>query len=212
MKQLRPRWLSTQTLLLILLAGAPLAEAYYDPGIQRWINRDPLKETGHSTLLHTRVGRGRSAIGNLSLFVKNNSIGNYDSDGRLVGYILAGIATAVYACAAPQYSIAMEKYSEDGGFTDKFRHCWVSCRMSKTCGAAFTQLAGLGKEARDTVEHLLKDMAGGADDWIDSLDDLIANQQCVGWESILGPAGGWAGALCRKRCEDCCREKIGLAK
>lgn len=46
MKIATSRWLSTPLLLLILLAGAPLAQAYYDPGIQRWFNRDPIGEQG----------------------------------------------------------------------------------------------------------------------------------------------------------------------
>jgi hypothetical protein len=38
--------LRTAILFLIALASAPLGQAYYDPGIQRWINRDPIKEEG----------------------------------------------------------------------------------------------------------------------------------------------------------------------
>ena len=32
--------------LLAVLSGPHLASAYYDPGVQRWINRDPLEEPG----------------------------------------------------------------------------------------------------------------------------------------------------------------------
>jgi uncharacterized protein RhaS with RHS repeats len=32
--------------LLALLAAPHLASAYYDPGVQRWINRDPIQEGG----------------------------------------------------------------------------------------------------------------------------------------------------------------------
>lgn len=46
MNTLTPRWLGTPLLLLIMLGGASAVEAYYDPGIQRWLNRDPLGENG----------------------------------------------------------------------------------------------------------------------------------------------------------------------
>jgi hypothetical protein len=35
------RWLT----LVALLSAPPLASAYYDPGVQRWINRDPLGDS-----------------------------------------------------------------------------------------------------------------------------------------------------------------------
>jgi len=38
-------------LILLALFSAPhLASAYYDPGVQRWINRDPLGELGFIVL------------------------------------------------------------------------------------------------------------------------------------------------------------------
>ena len=36
--------------LLALLSTANLASAYYDPGVQRWINRDPMTEDGDLNL------------------------------------------------------------------------------------------------------------------------------------------------------------------
>jgi hypothetical protein len=62
--------LSTPLLLLILLAGGPLAHAYYDPGIQRWINRDPIQEHGGF---------------NVHRFVANNPMSWRDSFGLEVG-------------------------------------------------------------------------------------------------------------------------------
>ena len=46
MKTRIPRWLRETMLLLILMMTTPPAQAYYDPGIQRWINRDPRGESG----------------------------------------------------------------------------------------------------------------------------------------------------------------------
>ncbi len=180
---------------------------YYNASMGRWSSRDLINELGHRTLSGDRVFLiNLEEDINLNRFIRNNPANLYDGDGRLVGYMFAGLASAVYACAKPQHDKAMQDYADSG---DKFKHCWVSCRISKSCGAMFAQLAGLGKEARDIVKRLMKDMDGGAGDWIDSLEDLIANQQCIGWESNAGPVGGWIGALWRRSCEDRCKEKVG---
>jgi RHS repeat-associated protein len=186
---------------------------YYQPVTGRWPNRDPLHELGHQTLVSKRSNRIRPADGNLYLFVDNDPLSKTDPDGRspiIVGGAVIGI---VAACAYPQYKAAFSRYEDSG---DKFKHCWVSCRISKTCGGAIAQLAGLGKEARDRAVaaycELFPDSEicqGGHGDFWDSIDDIIANNQCMGWESRFGPVTGWIGALCRRSCEDCCKEKVG---
>jgi hypothetical protein len=52
---------------LAVLSAPNLASAYYDPGIQRWINRDPLAEGGGL---------------NLFTFACNSPANCYDTDGR----------------------------------------------------------------------------------------------------------------------------------
>src|ERR1019366_8510878 len=65
-RQMKPIiWFLT---LLALLTAPHLASAYYDPGVQRWINRDPIG---------TRGGV------NLYGFVRNRPLGVADRDGRL---------------------------------------------------------------------------------------------------------------------------------
>jgi hypothetical protein len=55
--QMKPMiWLLT---LLALLSGPHLASGYYDPGVQRWINRDPIGDNG-SLLISTGFLLGRS--------------------------------------------------------------------------------------------------------------------------------------------------------
>jgi len=51
---------------LAILGVAPVANAYYDPGIQRWINRDPKSEEGGINLFN---------------FVNNDSVGQIDPYG-----------------------------------------------------------------------------------------------------------------------------------
>jgi len=186
---------------------------YYNASTGRWPSSDPLNELGQQTLTTKRMQLNLREEKNLYLFVMNSPANLYDKDGRLAGYVIAGIAAAAYACAKPQMDKVWRDYADSG---DRFKHCWVSCRISKTCGAAFAQLAGISKEVRDrAVAEYCKShpeaeiCQGGHGDFMDSIGDLIANQQCVGWESYAGVAGGWLGALCRRSCEDCCRSKVG---
>jgi RHS repeat-associated protein len=56
--------------LLALLSGPHLASAYYDPGVQRWINRDPVREPGFQAVKRpNRTIRGSGL--NFYLFVQN---------------------------------------------------------------------------------------------------------------------------------------------
>ena len=66
--------------LSLLLSTVQIASAFYDPNTQRWINRDPIGETGGI---------------NLSGFVANNAISHYDA----VGLFFAGCSRD--PCADP---------------------------------------------------------------------------------------------------------------
>ena len=66
--------------VLPLLLSANLASAYYDPGVQRWINRDPVSEPGfyraaqpRYTLLHPTARDYE--------FVANDAVGKIDREG-----------------------------------------------------------------------------------------------------------------------------------
>ncbi len=121
-----------------------------------------------------------------------------------VAAAVAVLALAV-ACGLPFHQYAMANY---GHKTDKWRHCWVSCQMSRTCGTALTQVAGLGKELRDravaaycSIHTTAGICQGGQGDFWDSIQDLVANQECIVWEShLIGPLP----RLWRQGCADCC--------
>jgi hypothetical protein len=77
--------------LLLLLASLQTTPAYYDPGAQRWINRDPLDERG-SSVAHGRRA-GTKAYGgfaevtqgsSLYRLVRNNAVNWRDSFGLYV--------------------------------------------------------------------------------------------------------------------------------
>jgi RHS repeat-associated protein len=71
-------------LILLALGSAPhLASAYYDPGVQRWINRDPKPEIGHRRLTSAGWGGFEDGV-NLYEFVADNPVGKVDSRGLTV--------------------------------------------------------------------------------------------------------------------------------
>ena len=195
----------------------------YQPNTGRWLNRDPIEERGAEVMLRQN-GRVRLKYAellpdgaNLYGFVRNDPVSLVDADGRAIPVVVVAavaVIAAVEACALPQHIAAFNRYPDSG---DKFKHCWVSCRISKSCGGLIAELAGLGKEIRDRAIGVYCEMfpdseicqRGHGNFW-DSIQDLQANQQCIGWESVVaGPVGGWIGGLCRRSCEDCCKAKVG---
>ena len=91
--------------LLAALSAPHLASAYYDPGVQRWINRDPLGEPGFEAIrsanriinaeavIHlpspARVTTAMGAIesANFYTFIKNHPTGIFDPLGLRHWYL-----------------------------------------------------------------------------------------------------------------------------
>ena len=65
--------------LFALFSAPPLASATYDPGVQRWINRDPVQERGHE-LLH-RAFSANHQTSNLYSYEENSPCSNVDPWG-----------------------------------------------------------------------------------------------------------------------------------
>ena len=107
---------------------------YYDASLGRFLGRDPIGYEGSLWMLYS--------------YTDENPLLRLDPSGNLWGYVGAGLMAVVAACAKPQHDWAHERY---GGKSDKWKHCWVSCRIAKSCGAAFSDFAGLGKEVRDRL-------------------------------------------------------------
>ncbi len=90
----RFRWLITATVAFLLMAAN--ASAFYDPGLQRWINRDPIAEAGGI---------------NLFKFVGGDSVNHLDSYGECplilaIPWIAGTTAEALFAGAAVGTTIA----------------------------------------------------------------------------------------------------------
>jgi RHS repeat-associated protein len=68
-------------LLLVFLGSALGAHAWYDPSMQRWINRDPIREQGFELARATKnVSQGTSVV-NLHTFQGNDPVGRIDALG-----------------------------------------------------------------------------------------------------------------------------------
>ena len=120
---------------------------FYAPSWQRWVNRDPLRE---------------SAGLNLYRFWWNNPGSFYDPDGRWVIPVVVGIvALWEYFCV----NYAVDKGVEAYPTNDKAQHCMISCLHNRCMGLgapSATLLAGLLWELRP----------GGVFDWGDVVADV----------------------------------------
>lgn len=78
------------------------AKAYYDPGTQRWLNRDPIGDAFglHEALrtdLQLTLTLTDNAFANLYAFNYNNTLGFIDADGRIaLPVVIGGGIAAAY--------------------------------------------------------------------------------------------------------------------
>jgi hypothetical protein len=130
--------------LLLLLASSPIASAWYDPGLQRWINRDPIDELGfqstrgHKSLqfmdLFPSIAELTEGLPNLYLFVHNSPAIGTDSFGLQRGGTGGGpggygrhTATCTAHCS--------------NGSTATFRTTWFGYSVSRLGGQNCCQAA-----------------------------------------------------------------------
>jgi RHS repeat-associated protein len=79
---------------------------FYDPYLQRWLNRDPINEPGFNLLIHSQNPFNLDEEKNLYGFARNNPVMYYDADGRFVpvvaiffyGNAIGNIGIACYSC------------------------------------------------------------------------------------------------------------------
>jgi RHS repeat-associated protein len=190
-----------------------LGMRWYDAGTGKFVSRDPIGFADDATSV-TRYGHN-----NPTNILDPNGEAGLAAAAPALGAAAAILAVAL-ACAVPHFITARKKFK---GARDKFLHCWVSCRTAKVCGGILAEIAGLEKEILDTEWSALCEFfpqvsicRTGAglrhvgEGIKDSLGDLLANQQCIGWETFaFGAVGGWIGTIFRDSCEQCCRKKVG---
>jgi RHS repeat-associated protein len=71
-------------LLLLLLLSGQAAPAYYDPGVQRWINRDPVEESGFRRL-HGPGPASESEEAYPYRYADNDPLYHTDAFGLMIG-------------------------------------------------------------------------------------------------------------------------------
>lgn len=86
---------------VVLAAGTSASEAFYDPSLSRWINRDPLDEPGVG-VSEGKASRKSAEIGetiagpNLYTFARNHPTFSVDPDGRVaIAIPIAGGAVVI---------------------------------------------------------------------------------------------------------------------
>jgi hypothetical protein len=157
--------------LLTLLESVQLTSAFYDPTVQRWINRDPIGERGGA---------------NLHAFVHNQPVSNWDRDGREAGFEYPRPGMMVPPPCKPvmtpevcyQRALAADREYFPGNadpYEGGFRHCVAACCLRRNFG----YLAGLIVWLWDT--------------WNDEVEGDRAGEQ----EGLL--AAGRAGS-CEEEC------------
>jgi RHS repeat-associated protein len=192
---------------------------YYMPETGRWVSRDPIAEekffrsVSGSEWALSKKDIGKERLLPLYQFCSNNPVGNYDEKGLYVSAIVYAVLAASYACFKAQAAYVALVEGNPGG--DRYRHCLLSCRASKTCGAPLASLGGLLHETEELLaQGALTAIPGGERmtkaDWLDAIGDMAANLACMPPESHLGPAGGWIGSFFRRPCSECCEECVGF--
>ena len=181
-----------------------IASAYYDPNLQRWINRDPLQEPGFEHLRQAGARQLRREAASQYPFVGNNPITEFDLLGLdrpapgSYGVPLKRAPTQLLPCWADFLdTYAMIKIGNSGyGYgsfpvandDDRLQHCITSCKLARACGRLIAWALGQLKETSDLLH-------GGSTG--DTTGDLGANKV------------GRSGCKSNKSCEEYCQENRG---
>jgi RHS repeat-associated protein len=111
----------------------------YEPGLGRWISEDPIGYLDGPNTYRYAHNDPLNKLDPLGLFPKHSSLKCAWSVAGTVGAALTG--------------------------GDKYRHCVVSCEITRRCGRYAAYAAGIGKEIMDVV-------GDGNAEWEDWLADL----------------------------------------
>jgi hypothetical protein len=149
------------SVLLLLLGSLSSAQAWYEPSVQRWVNRDPAEEAGGI---------------NLYRFAANRPSDRFDMDGRQAGTavgawggtcICPGLGTAVGAAVGTVVS-ALTGYCIAKAITEHERQCekeWADAR--DTCARELAKpspsrgITGGYKDIENCARGLVSEGCGG---------------------------------------------------
>jgi RHS repeat-associated protein len=157
---------------------------FYDPNLQRWLNRDPINDLGFKTITQNRGRFKRGEEKNLYCFVRNSPPTFCDPLGKdLTGTVVGGVFPESWAVSGNDVP--------GGGWyaVHCAGHCWeqsinklLNCPLGK--GPA---LLSIHSVAWELIEISSGPGGWGDEPWSDRLTDLFANtygallsKQCVG--------------------------------
>ena len=130
MKRINGAWI----IGLVMTGGVWSANGFYDPGPQRWLNRDPLGERGGI---------------NLYRFAEADPISLHDADGRILGSHYPGrkYPEGPFDCGIRIKNEVWRDFGVNRPANDpsaRKAHCIAHCRITRECpGGRFTSwLAG----------------------------------------------------------------------
>jgi hypothetical protein len=182
-------------MLLAVLTSGDKAAAYYDPGVQRWINRDPLLDEKHNPFGNLlRFEQAGLVSGNTFAFARNSPLDLVDTDGR-VHHPPLPLGPELAACVLGEGWKAKRDAQRTGQNWTRYAHCLASCRIAKRCGKAVAYGAGYGKEVWDLFRCAL-----GSEEHCHSAfqpEDLRDNKRGIDCPS-------------EKSCEEQCGNLVGM--
>ena len=128
--------------------GARTGHRFYNPDTGRWLNRDPIEETG-----------GKNIYG----IAHNDPLNRVDIDGRIATWIIVLAAAAVWHSACGIMAARQAVATFPGA--DKKQHCFASCYHNRCTGliqAAATLIGGILWELRPGGHSSINDVIANA--------------------------------------------------
>ncbi len=138
--------------LLTYWAGMCNSSAFYDPGAQRWLNRDPIGESVGANLYQFVANKPLDYVDKLGLAYGNPVSGPSGPIGPSNPYAPGGPFNSPepiqgpYGCAS-RIATQVTNQNPPSGTSDpssRWRHCTASCRISRECpgGKITADIAG----------------------------------------------------------------------
>jgi RHS repeat-associated protein len=164
---------------------------FYEPHLQRWVNRDPIGDLGSAVSMAWRTEIREEGLANSFGFVGNRPQQLIDPNG-LVSIVPLPMARGPCVDALRKVWERAVPGARGWGWgdppdnDDRFEHCRSSCELARACGKAAASALGGVKEGVDWLKGGLSNPG--------KRDDMLAN------------AHGRKGTACPdESCEDYCR-------
>jgi hypothetical protein len=97
--------------VLALFGSLHTASAYYDPGVQRWINRDPIREPGLEVVRHSSITKHRSSCIR-SEMGKSPDLYEFVHNSTIFGIDFLGLDDCRDKCLAAKQKCEQEELEE----------------------------------------------------------------------------------------------------